>query len=255
MYDLNFDLNNGCNLRCIMCGHADGLTPVTKQHVMPLNNFLRYVLPAVKESRQWQMGCMHEPSVVPYWDDAVNGLSKFGCKNGRINTNAMALGENKMMRLFDAGIISELKISCDGTDAETFEKIRVGSKFKVFIDRLHSARKIIDEHGYKVKIELVFTAQLLNRHQWVGFESWASSHGADSVVVHKLGGRQATKETDDIYSECSGSKNESTYAPPDCKRDIPLFILEHNGNVINASNGSSVGNVLVDSMPTIASRT
>ena len=238
--------------------HSDGLVGVSNQNVMPQEDFAKLVLPVISQAEEVQFGCIHEPTIVPYFDFVVQSVAKARPRPENASdawcsmvTNAMPLTEKKMSLLLLSGMISSIKLSCDGIDAEIYEKIRIGAKFNVFMDRLSMARRIIDENHLPIKIYLIFTLQPTNYHQYYHLEEWAKSNGVDELIIHGLSGFLATDETRRQYLEIAGDKALPWEKPPE---EIPHFILKHDCELLDSVTSQTVGNLHQEPMESILGR-
>jgi molybdenum cofactor biosynthesis enzyme MoaA len=213
-YSLNFDLNDGCNLYCSMCPFhgKDYGANVATQKVISREVFLEKALPIISRAARIQFGCIHEPSILPDFQFFVESIAKARPRPlqpisfwGAIQSNAIPLTEKKLEILLSSGMINEVKFSCDGTDAETFEKIRLGAKFDIFLKRAKFVRQFIDANKLDIRQHFVFTLQPTNAHQFSFFHAWALEHGADYIIIHGLdGGQTYAPELQRFYNEyCS----------------------------------------------------
>lgn len=255
-YNIHFDLNNGCNIKCKMCHHRQGLMTPNKQHVMPIKDFENLVLPLVAAAKRFQFGCLHEPTTIPYFSEAVSHISKSRTNtkeifSGRLTSNMMLLTENKMEHLFASNILTDIQMSCDGIDKETFEKIRIGAKFDIFCKRLKFARELIRQSNFCIKIHIVFTLQPDNEHQLFDLEKWAKDNGADNIIIHKLSGFLSNNHSSNKYLEDVENRFRGEFLPHSNEK---YFITQSNGFILHPINGTVIGNLYHDSLETILTR-
>lgn len=173
---INFDLNNGCQLKCVMCRPNGGPNAKT-QEVMKESDFLEKLLPIIRLSGGYQYGCLQEPTLVPYFSSAMRALPEDVI--GRINTNGMLLCGDRMDSVCESNL-NMLKVSFDGSTAKTFERIRVGASFRVVSNHIRIAAQRMGKH----RVALVFTLQRANAHEMSDMADVAGTLGAGGVIVH-----------------------------------------------------------------------
>jgi len=176
-YAVNFDLNNGCQLRCTMCRPTGGPS-VRDQTVLPIDVFSREVVPVLARAAHYQFGCYDEPTLVPYFEEAMGLLPPE--RIGRMNTNGMLLTVRKIDVMAASAKFCLVKISCDGSTKETFEKIRVKGVFETVVRHAtYAAKKFGSE-----TVALVFTLQQGNIHELTGVVELAARIGVGTVIMH-----------------------------------------------------------------------
>jgi MoaA/NifB/PqqE/SkfB family radical SAM enzyme len=122
---VNVEPTAACNLRCGLCSsrHRDD-----KQALMDLDLFRDIVADAksagVTGISLWLSG---EPLMHPRLAEMVSLVEGEGLVSG-LHTNATLLTERRAGELLDAGL-SQLSVSFDGCDAETYERMRPGANF------------------------------------------------------------------------------------------------------------------------------
>jgi sulfatase maturation enzyme AslB (radical SAM superfamily) len=173
---VNFDLNNGCQLRCRMCRPDGGPTPAT-QEVMPVERFREFVVPVLSAVDHYQFGCLSEPTVVPYFDQVIAGLPPE--PKGLMNTNGVLLTKRVSTLMVESGKFALVKVSFDGAFRPTFERIRVGANQPIVIRNIEMA---VENLG-PGKVALVFTLQPDNVHEADLVVEMAHSMGAVGVYV------------------------------------------------------------------------
>jgi len=165
-----------CNLKCIMCpwkdfretAHNKGLmTPEIWKSVSPyLENF---------NSVDFTGG--GEPLLQPMLTDWIRSANTAGCNTG-VLTNGIFLEKKKSKELIEAGL-DWLCVSVDGGTTETYEKIRIGGRFKSVcknISDFSSART-----GKKPKLMINFVIMSRNVHELENIVKLASSLGVDQI--------------------------------------------------------------------------
>ncbi len=184
---LNFDLTNGCNINCIMCGNVPNKTRAT-QYVMPQEVFENSLLPVFGFAQDFSYGCYFEPLMTPYFDEALPRLAQHlvpGIRGDMI-TNAVLLTEARAQMAVDANVFKKIRVSVDGATAKTFEEIRKGSRFNRVIENVRNLAAYRDSKGSDLEIEFNFTKMRQNIHELPDVVKLAHDCGVTSVSTHKL---------------------------------------------------------------------
>jgi ADP-heptose:LPS heptosyltransferase/predicted O-methyltransferase YrrM/sulfatase maturation enzyme AslB (radical SAM superfamily)/SAM-dependent methyltransferase len=183
-YDVYFDLNDGCNLDCVMCG---GRKKAHEQYVMSFAEFSDHLLPMLRGADHYQFGCQCEPLMVPYFTDAVATLpeqSENG-PQGRIVTNATLLNSKNIQAVVDRGIFQRVLISMDGATPFVYEQIRRGAQFNNVINNIQALIARAKEQNPTVSIEFIFTILRGNYRELTKIVRLASNLGVRRIGTHK----------------------------------------------------------------------
>ncbi len=92
-----------------------------------------------------------EPLLIKDFEKYIEYCSKKGFKDIMINTNASAMTERRAKTILDAGL-TRIRFSIDAATKDTFEKIRVGGRYKQVINNIHRFLDIKERYGYKLPI-------------------------------------------------------------------------------------------------------
>ena len=134
---LNIELTNACNLRCTMCPRTKNMTrPIG---MMDLSLFKKIVDEAVEnEVKQIELHAFGESMLYPQFFEAIAYVKskKSKIKVG-FSTNCTLLSEENNNKLLTADL-DYIILSFDGATKQTYEKIRVGSKFEDVIEGIKS---------------------------------------------------------------------------------------------------------------------
>jgi MoaA/NifB/PqqE/SkfB family radical SAM enzyme len=182
---LFIDLNDGCNLKCSMCGPRASLRD---QKVLPLPFFKKRILPLFRHVADFQLGCACEPLMLPYLAEALEGIARHlppGVQ-GQLITNGTLLTEGRARTLLESQAIRKVRISVDGAQAATFEEIRQGARFDKVMDNVKRLCRMRSSLGSEVLVEFNFTIQRSNHLELPKLILLASKLGVDSVTTHKL---------------------------------------------------------------------
>ena len=200
VFQINFDLNNGCNLDCIMCGNVPN-KKYKDQHVMDKTVFHERFVKVFKYAAVFQFGCFFEPLMVPYFEEAVWAIKselKPGIK-GTIISNGMMLTQSRIEALVDSDIFSKIRFSIDSVSEELFEKIRSGAKLKKLLDNIQRLVTYRNSQNSKSQIEVNFTIMRENVHELPQLILLAKEYGIDSITTHKLTPEDVAYVDNDYY--------------------------------------------------------
>jgi MoaA/NifB/PqqE/SkfB family radical SAM enzyme len=200
-FQLNFDLNDGCNLNCVMCGNVPNKT-YKYQNVMPWDIFHKNLAPAFRHATVFQFGCFFEPLMVPYFEKAILAIKENlpeGIR-GTIITNGMLLNDSKIAAMVDSGIFNKIRFSIDSISEELFEKIRVGAKLKVVLKNIEKLVEYINQTKSKTLVEVNFTIMPENILELPELILLAKKIGIHSITTHKLTPQDVSFVNEEYYN-------------------------------------------------------
>lgn len=205
---LNFDLNSGCNIKCIMCSQKDGFA---RQTVVPLEKFRSNIVSLFEQLDYFQYGCLYEPLMYPHFEESVDliaGRMKEGCV-GTLVCNGTLLDERKRKKLVDSGVFKKVRISFDGATRETFELIRAGAKFDRVIANVAALADYRDSQASSIQIEFNCTIMRQNIRELSSLIRLAKELGVNSVSTHKLHPDDYGSIEADYYLQIQDSQAEA----------------------------------------------
>lgn len=133
-----------CNLRCVMCFQVDETFSKNKSlmGLMSWELFTSVVDQAHENKCQAiTLASRGEPTLHKKFIEMVHYIGDKKFLDTKINTNATRLNE-KMTHAILESEISNVTFSVDATDAESYEKIRVGGKFDKVLENINSFNEI-----------------------------------------------------------------------------------------------------------------
>ncbi len=184
---LNFDLTDGCNLNCIMCGNVPNRNRAN-QHVMPMEVFRQNLVPSLAFVQDFSYGCYFEPMMTPYFADAlfaVAGQLPKGVR-GSMTTNGTMLTDENVRAIVDSDIFQKVRISVDAVTEELFDRIRKGARFPRVIANVKKLANYARDQKKALTLEFNFTKMRENIHELPDVVSLAKSCGVHSINTHKL---------------------------------------------------------------------
>lgn len=153
---IEFELNNTCNLECIMCN------PLTSSAIQKKCNFKEnpanpYNLSLIKELEDFIPHLSHanfiggEPLLIPLYFSIIEELLRINPKI-RINLNTNGtVWNNKIQSLIDKGCF-DIGVSIDSIVKETFEAIRININFESVFKNLDIFQNYSKSHKASLRV-------------------------------------------------------------------------------------------------------
>ena len=117
---------HACNLKCVMCPQAKGLT--RPKSSMEMSLFTRIIDEVCGYKPLIKLYMSGEPLLHKNIIEMIDYASNHGCRT-MIHTNATLLTEEMSKRILDSSL-TFLSFSFDGCTPEVYEKLRPPAKFK-----------------------------------------------------------------------------------------------------------------------------
>jgi MoaA/NifB/PqqE/SkfB family radical SAM enzyme len=120
---LRFDPNNNCNVHCVYCHNH------RSADVVPTEDFIAFLHDQVRRIRNFQMGCIMEPTLDARMADlllAVRRSSSPPSDQMILQTNGILLHRHNAGVLAEAGL-TRLAVSIDAADAQVHKALRGGT--------------------------------------------------------------------------------------------------------------------------------
>ena len=141
---LQVEINNTCNLACVMCPRAALRRPPRLMSLEEFHDLARGALAAgIPRLRLFLLG---EPLLHPDLMEMIRCAKTLGVPSVEINTNAVALTPDRSRELLASGL-DEIVFSLDGADATTYEEIRRGGDYEQVVANLEAFFRLREEHG------------------------------------------------------------------------------------------------------------
>jgi len=138
------EINNTCNLDCIMCPREAMTRPnrhMTQQEFQEIADKVKRA-----EVRRIRLFLLGEPLLHRELIPMIRYCKQIGIPSVEINTNAVLLDEAASEQLINAGL-GELVISMDGANAETYEAVRRGAVYEEVVANVRNFFQIRAELG------------------------------------------------------------------------------------------------------------
>lgn len=182
---LNFDLNDGCNLVCRMCG---GRSKPSEQKYIPLHQFKERIIPLFHHLTAFQFGCQFEPLLVPYFNAAVRMIDQNTPPGteGALVTNGTLLTEQVAGTLLETPVFKRIRISWDASHRDLFQSIRCGADFNRLLENLKRLIALKKNTGSSTSIEFNTTILPENVSDLPSILDLAGQLGVNRVTTNKL---------------------------------------------------------------------
>lgn len=175
-----------CNLRCQMCSiqfRKDG-PPYGPPAFMNYETYLS-IIDQFTNLQELHLQGLGEPMMHPRFFDMVEYAAKKGIKVST-NSNLTLLNERRAQHCVTSGL-GYLHISLDGTNAETYERIRVRAHFErvvANIERILAARRRLASEYPRLHMVMVIMRQ--NLHELPDLVRFAHRYSMESIFVQHL---------------------------------------------------------------------
>lgn len=180
--EFSIELTNRCNLKCAICPRQDR-TPRGLGE-MELATFARII----EQSRDTlEFAYLHlagEPLLHPRLGECIAHAAAQGVTTG-LSTNGTLLGREAAEMLI-ASPLASLIISLDGTEAETYRKIRGGDHFDRVVANVQQFLKLKKAAGRGPQTIIQMICLDENRHQARQFLRDWQQRGADAVRLKRF---------------------------------------------------------------------
>jgi len=160
-----FEFTGACNLHCFMCGfemlrdelRGQGRTKFT----MPVEMFRLVAKAAFPHIRTVNPTLGGEPFVLPYFDEFLQEVERYGCRV-EMYTNGVLMHGERLRKLMPH--LAHLTVSFDGATKPTFELIRTGAKFETVLANVGEFARLRRELGLRARIRFAFNVVLMREN-------------------------------------------------------------------------------------------
>lgn len=168
----------GCNFKCLFCIHGRGYQTRSAQLDPPTFERLK---PLIEHVSHIHMTGLGEPFLNPYLSDYLSYFRAKG-KSYYINTNGSLLEESHIDLMTTSP--SELSVSLDAGDRETYEKVRCGGVWDRVVSRVKKVSQIRARRGgHHPLLYLSFHINALNLLSLKRVPELARELGIDAVKL------------------------------------------------------------------------
>lgn len=187
-HEIQFSPELRCNLRCVMCwstvARKQGLVLLSDRELRDLTLArLRKLEPWIDRWQHFALSGNGEPLINPALPEILDLLGGHSVQTS-LTTNASLLDRELSEKLVESGL-HEVTISVDAACARTYERIRVGGKWKTLlraIDGLVRAKRDLSSETPQIQLAGNFMRQ--NIEELPGLVDLAAAHGAQRVFAN-----------------------------------------------------------------------
>jgi len=157
---VNFATTFVCNLRCPFCQNHGTEENRKKYNDTSLNMKYEMLMRLARESLPWarefSLALNGEPLLTAHIQDFLDEVAPFGAKLDLV-TNGTLLTKKTLMKLLP--LAGKIQISIDSATEYTYEKLRVGAKFKRTLNSIRLLTRAVEllEEGDKPLVTFSFT--------------------------------------------------------------------------------------------------
>ncbi len=165
-----------CNLKCVMCPWREIAKKVIDRGIMA-PEIWEAIRPYLSRVQSLDFTGGGEPLLQPRLAEWIADATKAGCETGFLS-NGLLLKEKKLKKILDAGI-NWICISMDGSTAEMYNKIRVGSNFDQVCENVANIARL--RTGNIPKTMINFVLMDINAYQMEEIVQLAARLGVDQL--------------------------------------------------------------------------
>jgi MoaA/NifB/PqqE/SkfB family radical SAM enzyme len=165
-----------CNLNCVMCPWRE-IAKNSENRGLMSPEVWNAIRPYLSKAKSIDFTGGGEPLLQPQLPEWIAAAKAAGCETGFLS-NGLLLKRDKLQQIFHAGV-DWICISMDGADAETYEKIRIGSNFKRVCENVAQIAEM--RTGSLPKTMINFVLMALNFHQIEDIVRLTARLGVDQI--------------------------------------------------------------------------
>ncbi len=181
---VNMDIAERCNLECMHCPYVhmrsllDEPTTITTKFIHQLEQEVFPIAARVS------LSSYHEPLMASEKLFAtIEAVNRCDVPSVDVVTNGLLLDESSAEFLLRHTNL--IRISGDGASAVTYEEMRKGASFSLFIDKIRLLTNLRKRLHLEENVSITLTACIINRnvHECVDFVNLANELGFDSLEL------------------------------------------------------------------------
>lgn len=189
---LILDTSSKCNLKCRMCWQT-----IVPEEVIPRVHLQRSVLERAVEVKETltriNFHGSGEPLLNVHFGDII-GRFRGDVDYMETCTNGTAVTAKNARQLLEAGL-NVIRFSCDGDNAESFERLRCGARFDKFLDNVRLTESTRRALGAKSHLGFNFVVTAESWRELPGVIRLAEELGLDFVAVFAYIEMEGTAES------------------------------------------------------------
>jgi len=270
LHQIFIDVNNSCNLDCIMCSRDNTREPAKN---MTADEFRVIADKCFRNTMNLQISCAWEASLSQHTPEILCLLPEYDIPNTSLLTNGNYMTDDLVQAIFRSGL-NKLLFSLEETDPALYSKIRVKGDFHKVIKNIEKINAYKKQTGSKLpQLGINMTIMKSNIHEMPRFVEFASGLGIEIITGrHLILLEDCKTEKESLYEDidrtneiiqeaaAAAQKNKIIFSVPPISSDIEkrslcarpwdtLYILS-NGDVSccpRISRVKNFGNVMTGS--------
>lgn len=178
--DVEMDVTNACNLRCVMCYFCDPHIHNRPRKDISLEQFQSIAEEIFPFTRSLSLSFSTEALMHRRFCDLIDIAAASKVPKLFMNTNGTLISERISEHLVRTGF-SVVSISLDAATKETYERIRIGARFEQVMSNIETLNRIKKDQGsFLPRLVFSFVLMRSNIHELPAFIR----------LVHRLKGEQ-----------------------------------------------------------------
>ena len=218
------EINNTCNLNCIMCETKNSKRP---KGVMSVDDFV-WILDKVIKPKGQRVLVVHtvgEPLMHPHFDKIADEVYK---RNIRLLVTTNGFFLKKYSRVFEKypGLFAGINVSVDGASKETYDKIRIGGEFTSLIENLQWLTELNRTLKLRIPIGIQSVVSADNLHEIPDyFSAYTKYVKPENILFNMISTLSADAEEGSYYFSRNILGNESMLNAPCILPFVQMHIL------------------------------
>jgi len=178
---LEIDVSNRCNIRCVMCYHSLEAFVRRPAAFLTVEAFERIAEMVLPHAHTLTLALGSEPMTSPHFVPVLRAAARHQVPRVTFFTNGTLMSKDIIDAILDARV-TEISVSVDGATRETYEAIRRGASFDQVLGnvrRLVAAREARRQPEPRVRFDVVMMRR--NVHELPAIVELAALCGAGAV--------------------------------------------------------------------------
>ncbi|MCK0508427.1 radical SAM protein [Aromatoleum anaerobium] len=145
-FNLEMDIVNVCNIKCIMCHFSSSEAGTIKKKEISVEDFHRVAKQIFPLCAEMSLSFGAEPLLHKKLGELLDIIRDYSIPTVRMYTNGLLL-HDKIIETLIQSKLDQICISLDGATKETYEYIRSGAKFDTLISNIKKLNDAKERHG------------------------------------------------------------------------------------------------------------